>query len=193
MRIESGNPDTVSVPDGVRNLLTFGKYKGKHLDEVPVSYLHWLINPQVWEKTKGTKSFSLYSVPPEIKEEAQRLINYWRYPQDRLAGMSSEKTDYIVELLGDLARDSEEDGRKDIQSFSSLEEALLYIRNEIKWADPEDDRILVWEVLPSGHKKVMWHFSGWHWNADEFHELDQGVLPGDEQPFYTRMLRDDSL
>ena len=49
--------------------------------------------------------------------------------------------------------------------------------------DPEDDRILIWEILPTCHKKVVWHFSGWHWNAEEF-GLDHGTLPGDAHCLY---------
>jgi len=49
--------------------------------------------------------------------------------------------------------------------------------------DPEDDRILIWEIQNNGKNKVVWHFSGWHWDAGEF-SLPQGTLPGDNKSLY---------
>jgi hypothetical protein len=85
---------------------------------------------------------------------------------------------YIVELLGDLPRYL----NFNMIRAGSFDEALALAE---KWApnpDPEDDRILIWEVLPSGHKKVIWHFSGWHWIQDEFGE--QGKYKGHEKSLY---------
>lgn len=47
--------------------------------------------------------------------------------------------------------------------------------------DPEDDRILVWEVDDDGYR-IVWHSSGWHFDP-EAHDLpggplEQGTLPG---------------
>jgi len=55
--------------------------------------------------------------------------------------------------------------------------------------DPEDDRILIWEITDTGHRKVVWHFSGWHWDANEYGLL-QGVLPGDGISLYALALEE---
>jgi hypothetical protein len=96
-----------------------------------------------------------------------------------------EKTMYLVEFLGDLPRYL----GFDAAVANTLEDA---IRSAEKWAskpDPEDDRILVWEILPSGHKKVVWHFSGWHWDSDEF-GLDQGKYLGHEKSLYEECIEE---
>lgn len=97
---------------------------------------------------------------------------------------------YRVERLGDIKGDT---------YHPSLDNALWQIAREYpldktgefyrETPDPEDDRILIWEILDSGHAKVVWHFSGWHWDAEEF-GLPQGKLPGDEEDLYTLALRD---
>lgn len=48
--------------------------------------------------------------------------------------------------------------------------------------DPEDDRIVVWKCEPPQMIPV-WHFSGWHWDPDEFN-LPQGKLPGHDKSLY---------
>lgn len=83
--------------------------------------------------------------------------------------------EYAVEQFGDISG-------KD--KFGSLEEALRFIEKNIgTTTDPEDNRITVTEVLESGHGKVVWHFSGWHWNADEY-GIPQGKLLGHEKSMY---------
>ena len=55
--------------------------------------------------------------------------------------------------------------------------------------DPEDGRIVVWEVLPSGHRRAVWGFFGWHHSADDF-ACGQGTLPGDDADLYSLAMRD---
>lgn len=75
------------------------------------------------------------------------------------------------------------------ESYGSVEEAL----KGIKGADIESDRILIWEVLLSGHMKVIWQFSGWHWSFDASDivpgGLEQGTLPGDKETLYDKLSR----
>ena len=47
--------------------------------------------------------------------------------------------------------------------------------------DPEDDRILIWEITNDGHSRVIWHFSGWHWCFD-CSDLVEGGLPQGKLP-----------
>ena len=115
------------------------------------------------------------------------------YIKNRLKGMPSDKTEYIIERLGDISG---------LTIHNSLEEALEQLEKEYpleyngkgeiyrETPDPEDDRILIWEVLPSGHKKVIWHFSGWHWDSEEFYNLEQGKLLSDTRSLYHIALDD---
>ena len=108
---------------------------------------------------------------------------------------------YTVQGYGDLASPQYDGGLKsgihNPIGFETLDDALLWLK---AWAsekdtdpkeggsryskiDLEDDRILIREFLDSGHSKVVWHFSGWHWNNDEF-GLPQGTFPGDTKSVY---------
>lgn len=75
--------------------------------------------------------------------------------------------------------------------FSSLEEALDWIESHV-FPDPEDDRIVIWEVLDSGHRKVVWHFSGWHWDSNGGDlvggPLAQGKLRGHSKSYYDEVM-----
>jgi hypothetical protein len=190
-------------------ILTFGKYKGQDITKIPSQYLAWLMNPIIQGKE--------YPVPQEIKEEAVKIYeqkkieeNYLKY---RLNGYIGNKTEYIIERLGDLEIYWDEEGyhQKDtnLSIHNSLEEALQQLEKEFPMQyveaseytdnkarlvrstpDPEDDRILIWEVLENGHKKVVWHFSGWHWDCEEFPGLDQGKLPSDNTNLYSLAMED---
>lgn len=50
--------------------------------------------------------------------------------------------------------------------------------------DPEDDRIIVWELIPDHVMRPVWHFSGWHWSRDFLNGLEDGKLPGDKDSLY---------
>ena len=71
---------------------------------------------------------------------------------------------------------------------------IKIIEEYIPQPDPEDDRILVWEILDSGHKKVVWHCSGWHWpfNCDDLVDegLEQGCLLDHTESYYYERLQD---
>lgn len=105
---------------------------------------------------------------------------------------------YVVQMLGDLPRF----GQPNFQVFSSLHDALAHLGSQ--WGgktiggfsgeeeiyvtpDPEDDRIVVWEVAPP-YMRAVWHFSGWHWDHEAADlvggPLDQGILPGHEKSLY---------
>ena len=90
---------------------------------------------------------------------------------------SADHVHYVIEQLGSLK------GEDAVCHF--LEQALVFIEDEISHPDTEEDRILIWEVSPTGEKRVVWHFSGWHWdfNAEDLVPggLAQGVLFGHEK------------
>jgi uncharacterized protein (DUF3820 family) len=155
--------------------LTFGKYKGEELSSVPTEYLHWLADPKL-------KDGSVFNVADDIKQEAKHILANKTYSEDRLAGKPDAATIYVIERLGDISGMTFHDSLKD--AITHLEDSYPLSVDGRFTPDPEDDRILIWEVLPSGHKKVVWHFSGWHWDADEFYELPQGKLNGDTDSLY---------
>ena len=95
-------------------------------------------------------------------------------------------TVYIVEFLGDLERTCTLNFDRALAD--TFDQALELAERWAPDPDPEDDRILIWEVLPSGHKKVVWHFSGWHWMEQEYGE--QGKYKGHEKRVYEEMIED---
>lgn len=103
--------------------------------------------------------------------------------KERLAGKEGDQTEYILEI--NIACDGLD---RTIRKFPTLNQALKHLKRLYKDDYPcaEHDQILIWEVLPSGHRKVVWHFSGWHYDPDEYTLLPQGKLPGDTMSLYDR-------
>lgn len=183
---------TDALERATRTLITFGRHKGRTLGQIDASYLAWLAGER--RKDGGVQGFK---VPADLKEAAKLVLADVRSAADvqdwlrkALKGQPDNQgeTLYVVERLGDLERDHP---HATLSGHQSLDEALAQIGAEFsahedgaRGPDPEDDRVLVWEILPSGHKKVVWHFSGWHWDAEEF-GLPQGTLPGDADDLYT--------
>lgn len=109
-------------------------------------------------------------------------------------------TMYILQGFGDLEDPHYNGGYKagldKPLSFHSLNEALWFLEG---WAveidddervlklDPEDDRVLIWKVASDGQRKVVWHFSGWHWNAEQF-GIEQGAFIGHEKSVYSECM-----
>lgn len=121
-----------------------------------------------------------------------------RYEIERLgdiSGKSDHKTleDAFVQLQREYPK--QEDVENGIAAIVGAEEASAvskYLKDTLhiqEWMperqtpDPEDDRILIWEITDTGHRKVVWHFSGWHWDPSEY-GLPQGILPGDVETLY---------
>lgn len=97
--------------------------------------------------------------------------------------------------------------------FGSIDEALVWLDEHVAkdwtnddspfiedrnsqdsfWFDPEDDRIVIWEIMPDNKvAKVVWHASGWHWQHDASDlvggPLEQGKLPCDTLSLYERAI-----
>lgn len=82
-------------------------------------------------------------------------------------------------------------------AFNNLDEALNAIAEDFPFEDvpfsegesvrrtpdPEDDRIVVWEINPGEKMIPVWTFCGWHWSSDDL-GLGQGTLPGDDKSLY---------
>jgi hypothetical protein len=105
---------------------------------------------------------------------------------------------YLVDFFGDIADKSYNGGYKFMprRAFPTLDKALAWLAtsNLAEKFDPEDDRITITEFLPSGHGKVVWHASGWHWEFDAKDltggPLEQGKLPGHELGVYGEAMVD---
>ncbi|PZR93519.1 MAG: hypothetical protein DI537_10390 [Stutzerimonas stutzeri] len=164
--------------------LGFGKHAGKPLNSVPESYIKWLAAPTYGEG-------SSFRVPSEVTAAAAILRDAFEAKEHETKELQAQfhgKTGltkdncYIVERLGDI------DGLSRHVSLNAALEALSVEfpldDDGFRAVDTEDDRLLIWEVLPTGHKKVVWQFSGDHWRGDVF-GLEQGTLPGDDRPLYS--------
>ena len=169
--------------------LTFGRHKGLRLSQAPRDYLNWLAKPK-------SATGQDYQLPPGVQAatHARIALDDAAYAEFRTSGQvapGDETTVFVVTAHGDKENKS---------AHRTLADALAAIRvgapcepskdGSRSVPDPEDDRLLVWEVLPTGHSKVVWHFSGWHWPQDEF-GLPQGTLPGDDRSLYEIAMSDE--
>lgn len=168
--------------------LTFGQFNGKQLKDVPTHYIAWLANPTFKKPSAFKVPDDIRAAASEIHAERERELAEATDLRRLLSGQNDRaELIYIVERLGDLSG---------LTRHLSLGEALDCLDREFPLDEngrdtpnPEDDRILIWEVLATGHKKVVWQFSGWHWDAEEF-GIDQGSLPNDEEPLYSIAMAD---
>ena len=185
--------------------VTFGKHKGELLEDLPEHYLRWMTNPIITDRKTGkTKSIN---VPKDMQIAAARLLELQDdlkvHAQRAVAALRGEEHDggnrYVIEYLGDLEGEWDQTIHdsldKALHSLTALYPVFTYEEHGVgasedrrQTPDPEDDRILIWEVLPSGHRKVVWHFSGWHFDQEEFGP--QGTLPGDEKSLYQLAMAD---
>ena len=101
---------------------------------------------------------------------------------------------YLITFEGDIV-----DKYPLPKAFNSLDDALEYLSEQFQiknrekfrfFPDPEDDRILIYEIDPP-EVRIVWHFTGYHYpwplkngigfndNGDPKAEtLNQGKLPG---------------
>lgn len=170
--------------------ITFGRqYKGEKLSLVREDYIRWIAGRE--DDAKGPVGAFVADCRTIINAlDAERLAE--AHAAAVFAGRmphGQETPAFIIERLGDI------DGLSLHYSFDDALKslALEYPRDaeagQRQTPDPEDDRILIWEVLPSLHRKVVWHFSGWHHSQEEF-GIDQGSLPGDDRSLYALALSD---
>ena len=193
-------------------VLQFGAHKGKRVDECPDDYVLWLADPKhdvPSPPRPGRSAGGQRPLPAAIVAEARRLASGIREARARKALIVDLKRGkphdrphplYLIECDGDMHSLSG-DFVFDATIHDSLDAALAVIAAEYPttWEpefsgagleqvrqtpDQEDDRIIVWEILPTGHIRAAWGFFGYHWSADD-HDCGQCALPGDSVDLYT--------
>jgi hypothetical protein len=106
---------------------------------------------------------------------------------------------YMLQFFGDLPMKAPHLCSTPM-GYASMEDALNWLADHVVtedadgntqnkfWFDPEDDRIVIWEIEDKSPAKVVWHASGWHWQHDASDlsggPLEQGSLPGDTMSLY---------
>lgn len=133
-------------------IITFGKHKGKKVSEVPIGYARWLAM-QKHMFSDGNE----FEIDKEIADAAAERINK-SYEKQRLMGMSSDQTEYIVQFqVGEKVKH---------KRYEDFGDAFRFTVDKSK-TQRDDVRILVWEVLPGGHKKCVMRYSGVDWAKDD--------------------------
>jgi len=192
---ETGAWREYAIPEEIRSeakrLLDAIEYPKNRLAGMPGDKTEYILEASSSSRTIHKVFQSLDEALEEKKHYPQCLL--WEVlPSGHKKLCESQ---IVVTLEGDIAarHGLAMFGQGVWQTFDTLEEALAAIEalvveeedgERIITADPEDDRIIVWEVLPSGHKKAVWQFCGWHYDMDEFWGLGQGALPGHEMSLY---------
>lgn len=182
--------------------LPFGAHRGKTLAQAPADYIMWLADPARVEYAKEHgKGF-----PMPILEAAQAMkaailarLEAQELGKAYLGGKCHAGPDpiYVFECDGYMSSASGEFAF-DQKVCATLDEAFDCLKTEYptigstpddiadsprESPDAKDDKIIIWEVLPSGHRKAVWGFFGWHWDADDY-ACGQGTLPGDDESLY---------
>lgn len=199
--------------------LNFGRYRGQRLNQVPADYIRWLADPARANATPAANprgrspAKPFRPLPADVVSAAREMLipldqaaEMEKQAKALLGGTPHESTNplYVIECEGDCHSKS---GSYAIDNtvHDTLDAALAYLSDEFpiednedlggevhtgrSGPDPEDDMIVVWEVLPSGHRKAVWAFLGWHWSQDKF-ACGQGTLPGDAEQLYSLANKD---
>lgn len=193
-------------PDLGGKFLSWGKHSGSCFADLPERYIRWLINPVITDR--ATKTTKRVDVPKDIVETARAVIT----AAEREARSQQNALDifhgqphrgpgnlYYIEFCGEVERQHKASLHNDFDEALARLEQLYPLRHEAEdgfgevftfreTPDPDEDQILIWEILPSGHRKVIWHYSGTH--LQKKHMIPQGRLPGDSEDLYTLAQRD---
>jgi hypothetical protein len=175
--------------------MPFGPKSGIELNELGDVWLHWLlaqdaiaggtlVDEESAAVARGLLAERLSATGESPEYEWRRI----RYARDRIAGMDGRHAEWIVEE--ESWSETPVGPCWTPRAFLSFEESLAAVaRRRGAFADPHDLRIVIWEVLPAGHKKVAWHFSGADWETDVLDGVPQGSLAGETEPLIDRMRR----
>ena len=195
-------------------ILNFGKHKGRRVKDVPIAYLEWIKETSEKSSAASDNTKFDHSLIAAIDRRIAGRLQEERklkIATALLAGQPlSEIHDadiagawipgatavYVVEIdriqtaskHADLNLSIHQDLHKALKAIDisfRTNDARCASDNDRTTPDPEDDLIVVWEVLPSGHRKAVWAFIGWHHSVENYH-CGQGSLPGDSASLYSR-------
>lgn len=105
-----------------------------------------------------------------------------KYEEKRLEGAEADTTEYIIQ--------SYTCGEYSYFTAPTLHGAINFVKYHYSYnLSIEHDFIKIWEVLPTGHSKVVWGFWGWHYELP--HNLSQGRYPDDAESIYAIIFEED--
>lgn len=193
--------------------LNFGRHRGKSIADVPEHYLRWLVDPARGKPQPEQPSRPLPKAIVDAAADRLKAIEDEKlreqFAQRCLGGHPTgvETPIFVIECEGDCYSKS---GRYSIYEkwFPSLEQTLDFLSAEYPMQpniggenpdqivratpDPEDDKIVIWEVLPTGHRKAVWGFFGWHHSSSaESYACGQSSLPGDSESLFSLAMAED--
>ena len=198
--------DWKTDPDLGGKFLNWGKHRGSCFADLPVRYIRWLAMPIITDRVTKTKK--RVDVPDHIVAIAKTIMDsIEREARDQVNGKelyygkSHAGPDplYYIEYCGDVRHRHAPSLHKTMDAALEELERIYPLREEAEdgvgevftfreTPDPEADQIIMWEILPSGHRRIVWHFTGFH--EQEEGMSPQGRLPGDNEDLYSLAMRD---
>src|SRR3546814_1537091 len=181
-------------------IINCGRHRGQAVVDLPEHYIRWRVDPG---RGKPEADQPSRPIPPKILSAAHDQLDF--IEQEKLRELFAQRClgghptgidtpIFIIECEGDCHSKSGSFAI-DEKWFPSLEESLAFLAAEFpiiekndfggpsgklirSTPDPEDDKILLWEVLPTGHRKVVWGFFGWHHSSSsDIYACGQSSLP----------------
>lgn len=193
--------DTIAAKEAAKAaqvVIPFGVHKGKTLGEAPNSYVEWLAGDYAHGAPPNRPTMiGDFKVPARISRAAALVANEaFNVAHDAIRAKVDEAyktiqghvlpqaTTYVAEYKGAILDYRLKHSNPTAWLHASLDEALAWIAESFEGPERHsdlqpEDRILVWEVLPTGHKKVVWHASGERYDRAA-QPIPQGALPGHE-------------
>lgn len=106
---------------------------------------------------------------------------------------------FILNIISDGPNSS---GNKELE-FKSLKDALIYLNGQYPYKDKikkirknlpdsEYDAVIIREVLPSSHSKIIWAFKGSKFDLILENYNEQDRLPGDNLSLYDMCLEQEN-
>ena len=133
--------------------LTFGRYKGVLLSKINPEYIRWIAEHS---DTMAAPARHFVADARAIAHALDAETAAEQHARSVFRGSVASGKDhpvYVIERNGDL------DG---LSLHNSISDALTALGREFpvergvrSTPDPENDRILIWEILPTGHRKVV--------------------------------------
>ena len=186
--------------------LNWGKHKGSCFADLPERYIRWLCLPVITDRVTKTKK--RVDVPQDIIDTAKAIMDAVadevRTRQSAIEIFHGRPHPgpgnlYYLQFCGNVEKEQKASLHRSLDEALGRLESIYPLRQEAEdgvgeiftfreTPDPQEDQILIWEILPSGHRKVEWHFSGR--DLQEEGMAPQGRLPTDSEDLYTLAMRE---